>query len=71
MQRMVEGELEASPFSNPVDRKTGRTFHWTEPTHVVEVAFNNWAEDGHLRHPVYLGHRTDKDPRAVVREIAE
>lgn len=67
--RLVEGERDAPPFVNPVERTAGRTFHWTEPTYVVEVAFHNWAKDGHLRHPVYLGHRTDKDPAEVVREV--
>ncbi len=71
LARVVDGELESSPFDNAVDKKSGRTFHWTAPKHVVEVAFNNWAEDGHLRHPVYLGYRTDKDPREVTREIVE
>ena len=43
--------------------------HWSTPAEVVEIAFGEWAGDGHhLRHPVVLGRRTDKDPRLVVRE---
>ncbi len=68
LARVSEHELPAQPFVNHVDRKSGRTFHWTEPTYVVEVAFHNWETDGHLRHPVYLGLRTDKTPAEVVRE---
>ncbi len=66
--RVIEHELDEPPFANKVEHKTGRVFHWTEPRYVVEVAFNNWEEDGHLRHPVYLGLRTDKTPAEVVRE---
>lgn len=71
LARVSEHELAKPPFANKVDRKAGRTFHWTAPNYVVEVAFNNWAEDGHLRHPVYLGHRTDKAPSEVIREVTD
>jgi len=71
LARVSARELTAPPFANEVEGKAGRTFHWTEPVDVVEVAFNNWEADGHLRHPVYLGRRTDKDPADVVREIAD
>lgn len=69
LARVSKNELDSPPFINDVDRKAGRTFHWTKPEHVVEVAFHNWEEDGHLRHPVYLGLRTDKSPAEVVREL--
>lgn len=42
--------------------------HWVEPTVVVEVAFGEWTGDRLLRHPSYLGQRTDKDPRSVTRD---
>jgi bifunctional non-homologous end joining protein LigD len=35
----------------------------------VEVGFTEWTDAGRLRHPRFLGLRTDKDPEAVVREI--
>ncbi len=59
--------VEESPFASPVGDR-GRTLRWARPTHVVEVSFGEWTEDGHLRHPVYLGRRNDKDPADVVRE---
>jgi bifunctional non-homologous end joining protein LigD len=34
---------------------------------VVEVAYGDWTSDGRLRHPVYMGQRTDVDAGAVVR----
>jgi bifunctional non-homologous end joining protein LigD len=30
--------------------------------------FSEWTRDGRLRHPRYLGLRTDKKPDEVVRE---
>ena len=54
----------------PVD--PGRTkepgAHWVRPTSVAQVAFSEWTRDGKLRHPRYLGLRTDKSPDEVVRE---
>ena len=42
--------------------------HWVRPTSVAQVAFSEWTRDGKLRHPRYLGLRTDKSPGDVVRE---
>jgi DNA ligase D-like protein (predicted ligase) len=42
--------------------------HWVRPTSVAQVAFSEWTRDGKLRHPRYLGLRTDKSPAEVVRE---
>lgn len=42
--------------------------HWVRPEMVVEIGFTEWTRDGKLRHPRYLGMRTDKDPTEVVRE---
>jgi bifunctional non-homologous end joining protein LigD len=41
---------------------------WVEPTVVVEAEFSEWTDDGHLRHPVYIGTRHDVDPATVRRE---
>lgn len=71
LTRVTADERSGSPFSNDVEATAGRRFHWSEPTHVVEVAFHDWGEGGHLRHPVYVGWRHDKDPVEVVREIGE
>jgi bifunctional non-homologous end joining protein LigD len=34
---------------------------------VVEIEYGEWTDDGRLRHPVYLGERTDKPASEVVR----
>ena len=65
---VTESARGTSPFGGPVPPTLGRTFHWIEPVHVVEIAFGEWTDDGNLRHPSYLGLRIDKDPRQVVRE---
>jgi bifunctional non-homologous end joining protein LigD len=39
-----------------------------DPSLVVDVAFGEWTESGHLRHPSYKGIRTDKAAAEVVRE---
>jgi bifunctional non-homologous end joining protein LigD len=44
--------------------------HWMKPTMVVEVAFTEWTDGGHIRHPSFQGLREDKDARDVVREHA-
>ena len=38
------------------------------PDLVVEIRFTEWTSDRLLRHPVYLGRRTDKKARDVRRE---
>jgi bifunctional non-homologous end joining protein LigD len=48
--------------------KTNERAHWVRPKVVVEVKFSEWTEDGKLRQPIYVGTRTDKPARDVVRE---
>jgi bifunctional non-homologous end joining protein LigD len=56
------------PFSPPPPRTIARDAHWVRPELVAEVSFGSWTNDGMLRHPVYVGLRTDKEPTDVVRE---
>jgi bifunctional non-homologous end joining protein LigD len=41
---------------------------WVTPTLVAQIRFVEWTAEGHLRHAAFLGLRTDKKPRSVVRE---
>jgi bifunctional non-homologous end joining protein LigD len=41
---------------------------WVKPTLVCEVRFTAWTATGGLRHPIFLGMRSDKQARAVRRE---
>jgi bifunctional non-homologous end joining protein LigD len=45
-----------------------RRAHWVRPELVGQIAFTEWTRDGKLRHPRFLGLRTDKPAREVVRE---
>ncbi|HEV2105905.1 MAG TPA: non-homologous end-joining DNA ligase, partial [Candidatus Eisenbacteria bacterium] len=57
----------ASPFEGGPD---GRGDHWVEPRLVCEVRFTEWTADGGLRHPIFMGLRTDRRPEDVRREDA-
>ena len=41
---------------------------WVAPTLVAQVRFVEWTAEGHLRHAAFLGLRSDKKAREVVRE---
>ncbi len=68
-RKRVRGE---PPFERnlPTGRLV-RDAHWMAPTLVVEVAFAEWTDGGHIRHPSFQGVRRDKPARDVVRERAE
>lgn len=58
---------DAAPFDPvpPLDRAP----QWSEPTVVTEVEYGSWPNGSLLRHPVYAGLRTDRDPADIVREL--
>ena len=59
-------ERKTSPFvATP---KTNTPAHWAKPQLVAEITFAEWTREGILRQPVFLGLRTDKDAKTVVRE---
>ena len=68
-ERLRKIERKSSPFVNDVDANAPT--HWTAPKLVVEVHFAEWTRDGYLRQPAYVGLRLDKEPGAVVAEIAK
>ena len=45
-----------------------RTVHWLKPVMLCEVAFTEWTEDGHIRHPSFEGLREDKNASQVKKE---
>src|SRR5206468_6404637 len=47
---------------------TGRGHHWVEPRLVCDVRFSDWTEDGGIRHPTFMGLRSDKRPEECRRE---
>lgn len=57
----------AKPIAAKVPQEASTT--WIKPKLVCEVKFSEWTEKGEMRHPVFLGMRTDKKATNVVREI--
>jgi DNA ligase D-like protein (predicted ligase) len=66
LARMQRIEQQHSPFTR--GRVGERDVHWVKPQLVAQLGFTEWTRDGLLRHPRYLGLRTDKAARDVVRE---
>jgi bifunctional non-homologous end joining protein LigD len=68
-RKLKKIERKTSPFTTTP--KTNERSHWTEPRYVAQVKFNEWTAGGHLRQPIFLGLRDDKNPLEVVREAAK
>ena len=58
---LKEHQAPASPFA--VAPKVNQPATWCFPDLVCEVRYGELTRDGTLRHPVYLGLRTDIDPQ--------
>jgi bifunctional non-homologous end joining protein LigD len=59
-------ERRTSPFADAVNANSPAT--WVSPSLVANIKFTEWTRDGHMRHPVFLGLRTDKDAKEVRKE---
>src|ERR1700755_2629923 len=64
--KLVKLKVAKSPFPGKVKDELVTT--WVSPSLVAEVKFAEWTSKGELRQPVYLGLRTDKRAKDVVRE---
>jgi len=60
-------EIPKSPFTKATGLPRIRA-HWVRPEIVAQIAFIEWTVHGKLRHSRFLGIRTDKAAREVVRE---
>jgi bifunctional non-homologous end joining protein LigD len=56
------------PFDQKVKSENATT--WLIPKLVGEVRFTEWTSESEMRHPVFLGLRTDKKATDVIREQA-
>jgi bifunctional non-homologous end joining protein LigD len=54
------------PFDQKVKNEAATT--WLIPKLVGEVKFTEWTSESEMRHPVFLGLRTDKRAADVIRE---
>ncbi len=74
--RLVPSGIPAKPkpvlavLTTALPLRARKKLHWVRPDLVAEIGFTEWTRDGRLRHPRFLGLRSDKDARKVVRETA-
>jgi bifunctional non-homologous end joining protein LigD len=54
------------PFGQKVSDERATT--WLVPKLVGQIKFTEWTTEGEMRHPVFLGLRTDKEAADVTRE---
>lgn len=54
------------PFHEKVKYEAQTT--WVRPRLVGEVKFTEWTRKGEMRHPAFVGMRSDKRSKDVVRE---
>jgi bifunctional non-homologous end joining protein LigD len=64
--KFVKLKAARSPF--PAKVKDEAVTTWVKPSLVAEVKFTEWTSSGEMRHPVYLGLRSDKRAADVTRE---
>jgi bifunctional non-homologous end joining protein LigD len=62
-------EQSKSPFELPTTMRGSSGTHYVKPRLAAEVKFEEWTPDSQLRQPVFLGLRTDKPAREIVREV--
>jgi bifunctional non-homologous end joining protein LigD len=60
--------VKTCPFAERPKPDRGMT--WVKPELVCQVKYANWTQDNHLRAPVYVGLRADKEADEVTREKA-
>lgn len=67
-----ELETEQSPFEGKITMygTKGKPI-WMRPQLVCNVKFSEWTADKHLRHPVFMGLRSDKSAKEVIKESSE
>lgn len=51
-------EVDKCPLETPVKKEKG--FHWAKPKYSAQVQYVEITDDGHVRHPSFLGLRKDK-----------
>src|SRR5713101_7836017 len=59
----------ATPPFDTGETPRGRSHHWVEPKLVCEVRFSDWTQDGGIRHPIFVGLRSDQRPEDCRSEV--
>ncbi|KNZ30682.1 MAG: ATP-dependent DNA ligase [Methylibium sp. NZG] len=76
LRRLKKIGRDASPFEAGAmapgrwSKRAGVVEHWVAPTLVAEISFADWTPDGHVRHAVFQGLRSDKAAKDITRESA-
>lgn len=66
-RRLRRIERKTSPFIE-VPREVSQDAQWVTPKLIGEVEFSEWTSTDRLRHPAWLGLRTDVDIDSIRRE---
>ena len=66
-EKMQPLKIKAKPVAAKVKGEAQTT--WLQPRLVGEVKFTEWTDSGEMRHPVFLGLRSDKKATDVIREV--
>jgi bifunctional non-homologous end joining protein LigD len=66
LEPLAADDCPFDPPPPPTD--LARRPRWVRPELVAELEFAEWTGDGRLRHPSYLGVRTDKPAAEVTRD---
>jgi bifunctional non-homologous end joining protein LigD len=61
-------ETKAHRWGESLTAEKMKECRWVNPELVVQVAFVEWTDAGHLRHSKFVAMRDDKDATEVVRE---
>ncbi|NEW82985.1 MAG: DNA ligase D [Mariniphaga sp.] len=65
-------ETSTTPFSSvPIMNGTKGKPYWIKPELVCNIKFLEWTQDEHLRNPVFMGLRNDKESKEVINESAD
>lgn len=64
-KKLKKIETKKKPFKEKTPLKNK---HFVKLKYVAEIAFSEWTKDGKLRHPRFIGIRSDKSPKEVVKE---
>jgi len=67
--KLVPLITDTKPITEKVPNLAGTT--WVKPKLVAQIKFTEWTAGGEMRHPVFLGLRTDKKAAEATRETPE
>jgi bifunctional non-homologous end joining protein LigD len=67
--RLLQLATPDCPFANKP--KTNQPATWVKPQLLCEVEFTEWTQEGHMRHPSFVGMREDKPAKALHEETVK